>query len=667
MAEEKLNEQHKKQKSPLIGATAQPTTLDDLSSNIGVDVNKELIDAIISAGLSGKLDASRLDEFTSISNARNQVYQLIDTMAADSSVSSILKTYAEEVCDVADNGHVVWCESTDPNISKFVNYLLNVMNVDKNSYAWVYCLLKYGDVYLKLYRESDYEDALFKKDSVDALDTAKKSLHESVSNDSLDESVRLVTHKLYDKYSYYVEMVSDPGTMFELTKYGKTYGYVETPYDDNTGLDYLNNYLGQNTTANNFTTYRMKSNDVNIYQADDYVHACLDDNFSRFPEKVKLFLNDNDFNTNTNAQLYTVKRGKSLLYDSYKVWREKSLLESAILLNRITKSSVVRNIQVEVGDMPKSQVQNTLRRIKELFEQKSAIDAGTGMVEYSNPGPIENNIYTATHNGQGAITVNSVGGDIEVKNLGDLDEWVNKFYAAYGIPKAFYGYTDDASGFNGGTSLAIISSVFAKSVRRVQNSYIQMLTDAINLFLINRGCKSYINNFTLKMKTPLTQEELDYRENLTNRINAISNLQSLFGDIESKPRRLKILAYLIESLNYGDEIISEIEDEIKSAKQQEKEEAEKAKADEELSASENNVDLGSEDLSSKEESTSNDTDLGLDLGNSSQAELPAEESFSINSSSSILTESPDFDYITEDSDLPSPEELDNNKDFTKNN
>ena len=143
MAEEKLNEQHKKQKSPLIGATAQPTTLDDLSSNIGVDVNKELIDAIISAGLSGKLDASRLDEFTSISNARNQVYQLIDTMAADSSVSSILKTYAEEVCDVADNGHVVWCESTDPNISKFVNYLLNAMNVDKNSYAWVYCLLKW--------------------------------------------------------------------------------------------------------------------------------------------------------------------------------------------------------------------------------------------------------------------------------------------------------------------------------------------------------------------------------------------------------------------------------------------------------------------------------------------------------------------------------------------
>ena len=28
------------------------------------------------------------------------------------------------------------------------------MNVDKNIFGWTYCLLKYGDVYLRLYRES---------------------------------------------------------------------------------------------------------------------------------------------------------------------------------------------------------------------------------------------------------------------------------------------------------------------------------------------------------------------------------------------------------------------------------------------------------------------------------------------------------------------------------
>jgi hypothetical protein len=71
--------------------------------------------------------------------------------------------------------------------------------------------------------------------------------------------------------------------------------------------------------------------------------------------------------------------------------------------------------------MPKAQVQSTLRRVKELFEQKSAINVGEAMSEYNSPGPIENNIFTATHNGQGAITINAIGGDIDVKNLADLD------------------------------------------------------------------------------------------------------------------------------------------------------------------------------------------------------------------------------------------------------
>ena len=40
--------------------------------------------------------------------------------------------------------------------------------------------------------------------------------------------------------------------------------------------------------------------------------------------------------------------------------------------------------------------------IKQLIEQKSAINEGTSMEEYTNPGPMENNIYVPTYNGIGA-------------------------------------------------------------------------------------------------------------------------------------------------------------------------------------------------------------------------------------------------------------------------
>ena len=111
---------------------------------------------------------------------------------------------------------------------------------------------------------------------------------------------------------------------------------------------------------------------VNIYQADDFVHACLEDNISRTPETVDLFYEDPEAKNTGINHSYKVRRGKSLLYDAYKIWREKALLESAALLNRITRSSIVRKVGVEVGDMPKEQVQATLRRVKEMMEQKGA-------------------------------------------------------------------------------------------------------------------------------------------------------------------------------------------------------------------------------------------------------------------------------------------------------
>ena len=645
------NKPKKKSSNPLVGSQAKPVTLDN-TTTLDIDVKNTLVDNIIEAGINSRLDMSALERFTSVSNSRDQVYQLIDTMAQDSSVAAILRTYAEDVCEPADNGHVIWCESSDPKISKFVNYILNIMNADKNMYSWTYSLLKYGDVYLRLYRESDYADTLFAQANVNRAYSAKSALNEAFETldddtknyDKLDEAVRLNVHSAVDPYSYYAEIVDDPGTMFELTKYGKTYGYIEVPNTD-TGLDASTAFTGTSMTGS--YNFRLKSADVNVFQADDFVHACLEDNFTRFPETVDLFIDEEGKNT----QSYSVRRGKSLLYDSYKIWREKALLENAALLNRITRSSIVRKVGVEVGDMPKEQVQQVLRRVKDMMEQKSALNVGNGMSEYNNPGPIENNIYFATHGGQGNITVEAVGGDVEVKNLADLDWWNNKFYSSYGIPKQYFGWTDDGAGFNGGSSLTILSSVYAKGVKRVQNAMIQALTDAVNLFLLNKGLKSYLNNFTLKMKAPTTQEEINYRESLSNKITAISNLHGLFSDIEDKPRRLRILKSLLASLNYGDEINTEIDAEIKALEEAAAEEA--ANAD--IEETELDGESAEQDLATSEESSD-------DLGS-----LEAIESFRP-TSGDILLEDQDVltnMFLTED-DLPSPAELDSDKDFSEN-
>jgi hypothetical protein len=655
MAEEK-EIKSKKPKSSLIGNQAKPTVLDS-TTKLDIDTNKTLMDNIIEAGLNSTLDTAAIENFTSISNSRDQVYQLIDTMCQDSAVSSIVRTYTEDVCEPSDTGHVVWCESPDPNISKFINYLLNVINVDKNIFSWVYCLIKYGDVYLRLYRESDYEDPMFKKES---RTTLNENLQES-EKEKLDEAIKISLHSANDQYSYYVEMVSDPGTMFELTKFGQTYGYIEVPNADKP-FDQTSYVGGTAGVMSNPFAFNYKSGDVNIHQADDFVHACLEDNISRTPETVDLFYEDPEVKDSGINHSYKVRRGKSLLYDAYKIWREKALLESAILLSRITRSGIVRKVSVEVGDMPKEQVQQTLRRVKELFEQKSAINNGQSFSEYNNPGAVENFIYHATHDGKGAITVESVGGDFDPKQLTDLDWWNNKFYSSFGIPKQYFGWTDDGAGFNGGSSLTIISSVYSKGVKRIQNTILQAITDIINLILLNKGCKAYLNNFVLKMRAPITQEELDYRENLNNRANAISSINSLFSDIEDKARRLTILKSLVSSLHLGDEVADIIQKEIEAAE----EAARKAKEAEEAEAAaaegggdlDLDLDLGS-DTKAEEESSGDD----LDLSPMPDSEI-AEEGFKADEAKTILVE--DGVLVEDADDLPTPEEADYDRDFTEN-
>lgn len=642
--------------SAAVGNQAVPTTLGN-TTKLDIDTNKVLVDNIIDYGLTGGLNSGELEKFTSISNSRDQIYQVIDTMAQDSAVSAIIKTYADSACETADNGHIVWCESSNPKISKFINYLLNVMNIDKNIYGWTYCLVKYGDTYLRLYRDSDYEDKFFNKANVDKAFSARNVLTEEAKK-KMQENVTLNVHRASDPYSYYVEMVADPGTMFELTKCGTTYGYIETPNTES-AFDVAAISSGVNNTV--YANYKMKSNDVNVYQADDFVHACLDDNYDRYPEHVDLFTTNKDYKSGKNGSSYSVRRGKSMLIDNYKVWREKALLENAILLNRVTKSSIVRKIGVEVGDMPKEQVAVVLRRVKDLFEQKTVLNNGVSLSDSNNPGPIENNVYFATHNGQGAITVEAVGGDVDVKGLADLDSWVNKFYSGFGVPKAYYGWTEDGAGFNGGTSLSIISSQFAKGIKHIQNAMIQAITDAINLILVNKGLKAYLNNFVLKMKAPLTKEEADYREDFNNRVQAISSLQALFTDVEDKARRLTIIKNLVATLNYGDEIGAQLDEEIKALKEKAAKEAEQAakEAEEQAALEANEMTELSEETPAEEPDTES-SEEDLDLGLSSVAPV---ESFKPEADTQIINE--DIDKIvTDDDDLPTAEEL--GEDLTKN-
>lgn len=551
-----------------VGTKVQATP--NPQKEIGIDTNDTLINNIVQSAVNSIVDISALENFTTVSQSRNQIYSLIDSMSQDPILSSYLKTMAEDSVETNDSGQIVWCESSDDKVGKYVSYLIDSLNLDKYMYKWMHSLLKYGDLYVRLYKKSDYEDDDLFKDANEkskALNETYTKIDDSYGRlteeelkefetPTLNEDVKVSVHSPNDHYAHYVEMVENPCEMFELTKFGKTMGYVQAP-------TLVNNYNQTMSNANlGYFRYKMQKKDVTVYSPTDFVHACLEDNSSRTPEEVNIFLTEEDYNSESNTKTYKVKRGQSLLSDVFKIWRETSLLENSVLLNRITKSAIIRMISVEVGDMPKEQIGAHLQSIKQLMEQKSALNTNESLNEYTNPGPIENNIYIPTHGGVGAITASSIGGDVDPKQLTDLEYFQNKLFGALGAPKQFFGLTDDAAGFSGGSSLAIISSRYGKSVKRLQNTMVQMITDLINLMLIDKGLVSYVNKFTIRMQTPITQEELDRRENKKNRIGVIQDIMGQLVDIPNPVIKLKILKSLLSDAIADPEVITLIQEQI---------------------------------------------------------------------------------------------------------
>lgn len=532
--------------------------------NIGIDLDAQFLNQLAGEGVSSHVDIAKIDAFSQVSQNREVIYQLLDTMAQDPTIASVLEVYAEDATETNDDGRIVWVESDDSDCAKYITYLLDTMGVDKYIYKWTYSLCKYGDLYLRLYRNSEIEDGLFnEKETLENERKQKlreeiesyKQIHEGAlpSKEELQQINEDVVVKIFnknDKYSHYVEAAPNPAEIFELTKFGKSYAYIKAPT--------INTSTKKDNLMSSHYLYSFQRKDVEVFEATEYVHASLEDDSSRNPEEVEIFMDENG-----KPLKYSVRRGQSLLYNSFKIWRQMMLLENTLLLNRLTKSSIVRIIGVEVGDMPKENIGKHLMGIKQLVEQKSAINEGTSMEEYTNPGPMENNIYVPTYNGIGSISTQQVGGDVDVKGLADIDYFQNKLFGALRTPKQFLGVTDDNTGFNGGTSLSIISSRYAKMVKRIQSTMIQLLTDAVNLMLIDKGLEGkYLNKFSLHMVPPTTQEEIDRRDNLSNKVGIARDIMDLTADIEDPSAKLKILKSLMSGIITDPEILEILQEEI---------------------------------------------------------------------------------------------------------
>ena len=202
--------------------------------------------------------------------------------------------------------------------------------------------------------------------------------------------------------------------------------------------------------------------------------------------------------------------GTSILETVFKTFKQKELLEDAIIIYRVHRAPERRVFYIDVGNMPTHMAMGFVERVKNEIHQRRipSISGGSNQIDATyNPLSInEDYFFPQTAEGRGSKVETLPGGT----NLGEIDDlryFTNKLYRALRIPSSYLptGPDDGANPqySDGRVGTAYIQELrFNKYCERLQEIVIPPLNEEFKLFLKNRGINIDTSLFDLKFSSP---------------------------------------------------------------------------------------------------------------------------------------------------------------------
>ena len=227
--------------------------------------------------------------------------------------------------------------------------------------------------------------------------------------------------------------------------------------------------------------------------------------------------------------------GNSLLESVFKVYKQKELLEDAIIIYRIQRAPERRIFYVDVGNMPAHMAMAFVERVKNEIQQRripSATGGGANVLDASyNPLSVnEDYFFPQTAEGRGS-KVETLPGGTNLGEITDLRYFTNKLFRALRIPSSYLPTSvDDASNTvaDGKVGTAYIQELrFNKYCERLQSMIVETFDLEFKLWLQSEGINIDSGIFELKFNAPQNfaayrQSELD-----TARADTFAQLQEI--------------------------------------------------------------------------------------------------------------------------------------------
>ena len=225
--------------------------------------------------------------------------------------------------------------------------------------------------------------------------------------------------------------------------------------------------------------------------------------------------------------------GQSILENIFKVYKQKELLEDAVLIYRVQRAPERRMFKIDVGNMPSHMAMAFVERIKNEIHQRRipSLYGGQSIVDatYNPLSMNEDYFFPVTADGRGSSVEVLPGG----QNLGEIDDlryFNNRLARGLRVPSSYLptGPDDNTTPLSDGrVGTAMIQEFrFNQYCERLQSYIAMKLDEEFKLFLRWRGFNIDSGLFQLQFNPPQNfaayrQSELD-----TARVSTFASMEA---------------------------------------------------------------------------------------------------------------------------------------------
>ena len=225
--------------------------------------------------------------------------------------------------------------------------------------------------------------------------------------------------------------------------------------------------------------------------------------------------------------------GTSVLENIFKVFKQKELLEDAIIIYRVQRAPERRVFYIDVGSMPSHMAMAFVERVKNEVHQRripTQTGGGSNMMDATyNPLSInEDYFFPQTAEGRGSKVETLPGGT----NLGEIDDlrfFTNKMFRGLRIPSSYLptGPEDGSQSITDGkVGTALIQEWrFNQYCKRLQKSMAENLDTEFKMFLRWRGFNIDSSLFELRFNEPQNFASYKQAEVDASRIQGFTQLE----------------------------------------------------------------------------------------------------------------------------------------------